>query len=37
MRRFASAAAVAERVAFLLSEAAAGLTGTLLEVPGGIE
>ena len=37
VRRFASAAAVAERVAFLLSEAAAGLTGTLLEVPGGIE
>ena len=36
VRRFASAAAVAERVAFLLSEAAAGLTGTLLEVPGGI-
>lgn len=36
VRRFASAAAVAERVEFLLSEAAAGLTGTLLEVPGAI-
>jgi 3-oxoacyl-[acyl-carrier protein] reductase len=36
VRRFASAAAVADRVAFLLSEAAAGLTGTLLEVPAGI-
>ena len=36
VRRFASAAAVAERVEFLLSDAAVGLTGTLLEVPGGI-
>jgi 3-oxoacyl-[acyl-carrier protein] reductase len=37
LRRFASAAAVAGRVAFLLSDAAADLTGAVLEVPGGIE
>ena len=37
VRRFASAAAVAGRVAFLLSDAAGDLTGTVLEVPGGIE
>jgi 3-oxoacyl-[acyl-carrier protein] reductase len=36
LRRFASAAAAADRVAFLLSEAAADITGTILEVPGGI-
>ena len=36
LRRFASAAAAADRVAFLLSEVAADLTGTVLEVPGGI-
>jgi len=36
LRRFASAAEVAERVAFLLSHAAADLTGTVIEVPGGI-
>ena len=36
LRRFASAAEVAERVAFLLSRAAADLTGTVIEVPGGI-
>jgi 3-oxoacyl-[acyl-carrier protein] reductase len=36
LRRFASAAAAADRVAFLLSEAAADITGTVLEVPGGI-
>jgi 3-oxoacyl-[acyl-carrier protein] reductase len=36
VRRFASAAAVAGRVAFLLSDAAADLTGTVLEIPGGI-
>jgi NAD(P)-dependent dehydrogenase (short-subunit alcohol dehydrogenase family) len=37
LRRFASAAAAADRVAFLLSDAAADLTGAVLEVPGGIE
>jgi 3-oxoacyl-[acyl-carrier protein] reductase len=37
LRRFASAAAVADRVAFLLSDAAGDLTGSVLEVPGGIE
>ncbi len=37
LRRFASAAAVAGRVAFLLSDAAGELTGAVLEVPGGIE
>jgi 3-oxoacyl-[acyl-carrier protein] reductase len=37
LRRFASAAAAADRVAFLLSDVAADLTGTVLEVPGGIE
>jgi 3-oxoacyl-[acyl-carrier protein] reductase len=36
VRRFASAVAVADRVAFLLSDAAAGLTGTVLEIPAGI-
>jgi 3-oxoacyl-[acyl-carrier protein] reductase len=36
IRRFASALAVAARVAFLLSEAAAELTGTLLELPAGL-
>jgi len=36
LRRFASAAAAADRVAFLLTEAAADLTGAVLEVPGGI-
>ena len=37
LRRFASAAAVADRVAFLLSDAADDLTGSVLEVAGGIE
>jgi 3-oxoacyl-[acyl-carrier protein] reductase len=36
LRRFASAAEVADRVAFLLSDAAAGITGTVLEMPAGI-
>jgi len=36
VRRFASAEAVADRVAFLLSDAAAEASGTLLEMPGGI-
>ena len=36
LRRFASAAEAADRVAFLLSDAAAGITGTVVEVPGGI-
>ena len=36
LRRFASAAEAADRVAFLLSAAAAGITGTVVEVPGGI-
>jgi 3-oxoacyl-[acyl-carrier protein] reductase len=36
LRRFASAADAADRVAFLLSAAAADITGTVLEVPGGI-
>jgi 3-oxoacyl-[acyl-carrier protein] reductase len=36
LRRFASAAEAADRVAFLLSDAAAGLSGTVVEVPSGI-
>jgi 3-oxoacyl-[acyl-carrier protein] reductase len=36
LRRFASAAEAADRVAFLLSDAAAGITGTVVEVPGAI-
>jgi 3-oxoacyl-[acyl-carrier protein] reductase len=36
LRRFASAAEAADRVAFLLSDAAADVTGTVVEVPGGI-
>ena len=36
LRRFASAAEAADRVAFLLSDAAAGITGTVVEVPGSI-
>jgi 3-oxoacyl-[acyl-carrier protein] reductase len=36
LRRFASAAEAAGRVAFLLSEAAADITGTVVEVPSGI-
>ena len=35
LRRFASAAETADRVAFLLSNAAAEITGTVVEVPGG--
>jgi len=33
VRRFASATAVADRVAFLLSAAAADITGTIAEMP----
>ncbi len=36
LRRFGSAAEVADRVAFLLSAEAAGLTGRVLEVRGGL-
>jgi 3-oxoacyl-[acyl-carrier protein] reductase len=36
LRRFGSGAEVADRVAFLLSDEAAGLTGRVLEVHGGI-
>ena len=36
LRRFASAAEAADRVAFLLSDAAADITGTVVEVPGSI-
>ena len=36
LRRFASAAEAADRVAFLLSDAAADITGTLVEVPSSI-
>ena len=36
LRRFASAAAAADRVAFLLSDAAADITGTVVEVPSSI-
>jgi 3-oxoacyl-[acyl-carrier protein] reductase len=36
LRRFASAAEAADRVAFLLSDAAAHITGTVVEVPSGI-
>jgi 3-oxoacyl-[acyl-carrier protein] reductase len=36
LRRFGSAAEVADRVAFLLSDQGAGLTGRVLEEPGGI-
>ena len=36
LRRFASAAETADRVAFLLSNAAAEITGTVVEVPGSI-
>jgi 3-oxoacyl-[acyl-carrier protein] reductase len=36
LRRFASAAEAAGRVAFLLSAAAAEITGTVVEVPSGI-
>ena len=36
LRRFASAAEAAGRVAFLLSDAAADITGTVVEVPGSI-
>jgi 3-oxoacyl-[acyl-carrier protein] reductase len=36
VRRFASAEAVADRVAYLLSDAAPEITGTILEIPWGI-
>jgi len=36
LRRFASAAEAADQVAFLLSDAAAEITGTVVEVPGSI-
>jgi 3-oxoacyl-[acyl-carrier protein] reductase len=36
LRRFASAAEAADRVAFLISDAAAEITGTVVEVPGSI-
>jgi 3-oxoacyl-[acyl-carrier protein] reductase len=36
LRRFASAAETADRVAFLLSDAASDITGTVVEVPSGI-
>jgi 3-oxoacyl-[acyl-carrier protein] reductase len=36
LRRFPSAAAAADRVAFLLSAAAADITGSVIEVPGSI-
>jgi len=36
LRRFASAAEAADRVAFLLSDAAADITGTVVEVPSAI-
>ena len=36
IRRFASAAEAADRVAFLLSDAAADITGTVVEMPGSI-
>jgi 3-oxoacyl-[acyl-carrier protein] reductase len=36
LRRFASAAEAADRVAFLLSDAAADITGTVIEVSGSI-
>jgi 3-oxoacyl-[acyl-carrier protein] reductase len=36
LRRFASAAEAADRVAFLLSDAAADITGTVVEVPSSI-
>jgi len=36
LRRFASAAEAADRVAFLLSDAAADITGTVVEVSGSI-
>jgi enoyl-[acyl-carrier-protein] reductase (NADH) len=36
LRRFGTAAEVADRVAYLLSDESAGLTGRLLEVHSGI-
>ena len=36
LRRFGSAAEVADRIAFLLSDQAGDLTGRVLEVDGGI-